>query len=739
MRKLHSRVFWSGPFGLLTLLFDLFLLVACGPQTTAPVTSPSARLEYPVSFRDSSIRDEYFGTSIADAYRWLENDTSEQTAAWVQAQNRVTEGYLSSIAFRQNLRSRLERLYRYERFGVPDVVGDYLYFTRNDGQQNQSPLYREPLAGGGAAELVLDPNLLSSDQTTSLAGTSYSLDGKYLAYQTSESGSDWHKARILDLETLKPLNDQLSDLKFTGIAWFGKGFFYSRYPSGKSQQALSGRNTGHAVYYHQIGQSQAQDRLVYTDARRPERNVGSSVSDDERYLVLSASEGTSGNSIAIASLRNGSIGKIVDVVSTFDHDYRFVHGTGDSLYFWTNASAPNGRIVLLNAQAPNQGFRDVIPQDAKRPLKSATFSGQQIYLRYLDQVSSKIEVYSISGQKLKDLALPGLGTATDVSARAKGGPAYFGFSSFTSPGKVFRYDPSASQSTLWRASNNGFDESLYETKQVFYPSKDGTQIPMFIVHRKGLKLDSARPTLIYGYGGFDISIEPQHAVMRLDLVSPLLEQDGVVAVANLRGGGEFGEAWHEAGTKANKQNVFDDFIAAAEYLQTQGYTRPDRTAIYGRSNGGLLVGAVITQRPELFGVAFPAVGVLDMLRYHKFTIGWAWASDYGRADSADAFQYLRKYSPLHNLKPANYPSTMITTADHDDRVVPAHSFKFAAEMQRVQQSAKPILIRVDTKSGHAAGKPIGKQIEEATDVLAFLFHEMGIAYRAPGPQVPEAQ
>ena len=686
-----------------------------------------AGLRYPETYRDPSVVDDYHGHLIADAYRWLEDDTSASTRDWVKSQNAVTQAYLASLPDREAIRRRVRRLYDYERVGVPDVVGTYLYYTRNDGLQDQPVLYREP-AEGGVAEVVLDPNTFSADNTSSLAAYSFDADGRYLAYQVSDAGSDWRTARVMDLADLSILGDTLADLKFTRISWAGDGFFYSRYPPDARSHGKR-QSTGQRVYYHQLGATQAEDRLVYATPERPQRNNTAAATRDGRYVVLTSSEGTSGNALAVARhVGGGHFGEVVTPVDDFAHDYYFEGDDGRRLLFRTNADAPNGRLVAFDPKRPGAGFTDVLGEDPDRPLKSVTVSGDRIYARYLSDVASRLEVYSLAGEPVGEIAVPGLGTATAVEAAPDGGPAYFLYSSLTRRGTVFRYEPETGDTEVWRSGDNGFDAGRYVTEQLRYRSKDGTVIPMFVTHRRGLALDGQRPTLLYGYGGFDISIEPKHAVMRLDLVSPILEQGGVVAVANLRGGGEYGAAWHEAGIKERKQNVFDDFIAAAEYLHAEGYTNPARTAIYGRSNGGLLVGACLTQRPELFGVAFPAVGVLDMLRYHRFTIGYAWASDYGHSDSAAAFDYLRAYSPLHNVRPATYPATMVTTADHDDRVVPAHSFKFAAELQHRQRGEAPVLIRVDEASGHGAGKPVAKQIEETTDVLAFMFHEMGIDY-----------
>ncbi len=710
------------------LLFGMLFLVACRQNPALDAEG----IVYPHTRQDSSVVDDYHGTAVADPYRWLEDDLSAETAEWVDAQNAVTQAHLAAIPFRQNIVERLERLYNFERVGTPEVVDDWLYYNKNDGLQNQSVLYREPIAGG-TPEVVLDPNTFSDDNTTSLSSTSISRDGHYMAYQVSEGGSDWKMIKILDLNTHESLPEQLENVKFSGMSWLGEGFVYSRYPAAEGGSELSNKNENHQLYYHQLQTPQAEDVLLYEDAVHPQRNVFGSVSDDEQWVVVGTTASTSGNTVSIApaaAFRQRGQDALQPVVRGFEHDYNFLFGNNENLYFWTNAEAPNGRVVVLDATAPEAGFADVIAEDAQRPLKSVTFSGDRIYARYLQDVSSRLEVYSLDGSLLHQVNLPGIGTASGVSAPSKGGPAFFSFSSFTTPSTVLRIQSDGS-TQVWRNSDNGFDASLYETKQVRYRSKDGTEIPMFVIHRKGLQLDGQRPTLLYGYGGFDIAIEPQHAVMRLDLFSPILEQGGVCAVASLRGGSEFGSAWHEAGMREHKQNVFDDFIAAAEYLQSEGYTSPARTAIYGRSNGGLLVGACITQRPELYGVAFPAVGVLDMLRYHQFTIGWAWAGDYGRADSADAFKYLYAYSPLHNASPQEYPATLITTADHDDRVVPAHSFKFAAALQEAQLAPEPVLIRIDKSSGHGAGKPVAKQIEEAADLLSFMFYHMGIDYQAP--------
>ncbi len=741
----------------------LLLLLLCGgfrqnasaqPNATAGAINDSV-IRYPESVRDTAVVDDYHGTRVVDPYRWLEDDRAPATEDWVNRQNTLTDAYLGSIPFRPAIRRRLERLYDYERVGVPTVTDGYLYFQKNDGLQNQYVLYRSRKAPGAAEELVLDPNTFSEDNTTSLAGYAFSKNEKYLAYERSAAGSDWQSIHVLNLETLVHEPDSLAWIKFSGIAWSGNGFFYSRYPAPvETGGELSDANEGHQLYYHALGTDQSADQLIFEDQDHPQRNVYGSTDDYERYLIVSRSAGTSGNAVDVATLEaDGTIGELVGLVSGFEKDYRFVGwgSTGGAdpvgqavdpggaarpapsprMLFWTNDEASNGRVVGFDLADPSAPPGDVLPEDTTRVLRGVEQQGANLYVNYLRNVSSEIEHFLSDGSYRGRIELPGIGTATGVSSARGGGNAYFGFSSFTTPGVIYELDSLDLAPTVWRRSDNGFDASLYETKQVTYKSKDGTEVPMFIIHRRGLVLDGARPTLLYGYGGFDISIQPKYAVMRLDLFSPILEQGGVCAVANIRGGGEFGSAWHDAGKLARKQNVFDDFIAAAEYLQGEGYTNPKHTAIYGRSNGGLLVGACMTQRPDLFGVALPAVGVLDMLRYHEFTIGWAWAGDYGRSDSTEAFDYLYAYSPLHNVRRVDYPATLITTADHDDRVVPAHSFKFAAELQRQQTGDEPVLIRVDKSSGHGSGKPVDKQIDEATDVLAFLFRAMGVEYTAP--------
>lgn len=723
----------------------LLALAVVGCRQNPSLSGPTGPIDYVETRRDTGVVDDYHGTLVPDPYRWLEDDRSDETAAWVGAQNRVTDAYLEAIPSRDRIERRLEQLYDYERIGVPEVVGGWLYYTLNDGLRPQPLLLRER-PDGTEQTVVLDPNTFSDDATSSLSTYAFSDGGQYLAYQISEAGSDWKTVRVRDLRSLEDLDERLAWVKFSGLAWAGDGFFYSRYPEPEPDVSdegseLSQANAGHQVFYHRLGTPQSDDVLVREFPGEPERNVGAAVSDDGRYLIITSSRGTSGNDVAIATLGDAadalaatpSPSAYTILVEGFEADYSFAGSRGSLLYFWTNDEAPAGALEVIDGAEPAAGWRTVIEPAEGAVLKSVSISGDRAYARTLEEVSSRLYAYDLSapGASPTPIGLPGLGTSSGVSAPEGGGDGYVSFSSFTTPGEVYRLDSVTATLVPWRSADNGFRVDDYETKQVRYRSADGTEVPMFIIHRRGLGLDGQRPTLLYGYGGFDISIEPRHSVMRLDLFSPLLEQGGVAAVANIRGGGEFGEEWHAAGTKAAKQNVFDDFIAAAEYLQAEGYTSPERTAIYGRSNGGLLVGACITQRPDLFGVAFPAVGVLDMLRYHRFTIGWAWASDYGRADSAAAFPYLYAYSPLHNAEPARYPATLITTADHDDRVVPAHSFKFAAELQRSQRGEAPVLIRIDESSGHGAGKPIGKQISEAADVLAFMFYNMGLDYEAP--------
>ena len=672
-------------------------------------------VNYPDVKRDTTIVDDYHGTKITDNYRWLEDDNSEETKAWVIDQNETTSSYLSNIDFRSDVRDRLEQLWNYEKFSSPfKESGEYYYF-KNDGLQNQSVLYK--IVEDGEDEVVIDPNSFSEYGTTSLAGLGFSKDGKYLAYFKSEGGSDWRTAHVLDLRTMELLEDELQWIKFSGISWYRDGFFYSRYPTSKSGNELSGLNEYHSLYYHKLGERQEDDELIYKNNNHPLRNVYGSTSEDERYLVISESESTSGNSVKIKDLLND--GPVLNVFDGFNADYNLIDNDGSKLLFLTNANAPKKELVAIDANNISDGTSKVIPE-SEDVLQTLSIVGGKIFAEYIHNASSLVKVFDIKGNYLSDLELPAIGNIGGISGKKSDPEAFFSFSSYTIPTSIYSLDTESLVYKVFKAPQLEFDFDQYVTKQLWFKSYDGTEVPMFITHNKNLILDGSNPTMLYGYGGFDISLLPGFSVTNL----PILENGGIYAVVNLRGGGEFGKEWHKAGTKERKQNVFDDFQSAAEHLIKEGYTSSDKLAIRGGSNGGLLVGASLTQRPDLFKVAFPAVGVLDMLRYHKFTIGWAWVDDYGSSDNAEDFEYLIKYSPLHNIQPADYPATMVTTADHDDRVVPAHSFKFGSELQHQHTGDDPILIRVETSAGHGAGKPTSKIIDEYADILSFMYFNM---------------
>lgn len=677
------------------------------------------KVAYPETRKDTIV-DNYHGTEVADPYRWLEDDNSSETKAWVEAQNKVSFGYLDQIPFRKALRERLEKLMNFEKFSTPFKEGGKYYYFKNDGLQNQSVLYvtDDPLKEG---KVLLDPNTLSKDGTVSLGSLDFSADGKFMAYFLNEGGSDWTKAYVMDLQTGKHTADTLEWIKFSAIAWKGDGFYYSRYPSPKGGEALSGKNEFHALYYHKLGTPQAEDKLIFVDKQHGQRNVYGQTTEDEQYLIISTSESTSGNTVWIMNTADAT-NKMIKVVDNFDYDHSIVdHLGGGKFLMVTNQEAPKKRLVQFQIQNPGT-WVNVIAED-KDPLSDVSLCGEKILASYMHNASSQIRVYGLDGKFIQNLELPGIGSVGGFSGKRKDNKAYYSYTSFIRPTTIYELDMQKLSSSLFKSPVVDFNFDGYETVQEWYSSKDGTKVPVFITKKKGLQQDGSHPTLLYGYGGFDVSITPSFSVSRL----VLLENDGILAVANIRGGGEFGQEWHKAGTQENKQNVFDDFISAAEYLIQQKYTSKDKLAIQGGSNGGLLVGACMTQRPDLFAVAFPAVGVLDMLRYHQFTIGWAWATDYGKSDDPKMFPHLIKYSPYHNVKDNAYPATLITTADHDDRVVPAHSFKFAAALQAHQKSTKPVLIRVDVSAGHGAGKPTTKIIDEAADVLSFLFYNTNTA------------
>lgn len=682
-----------------------------------------AQYNYPPTER-GNVKDNYFGTEVADPYRWLENDTSRKTAAWVKMQQEFTEDYFRQIPYREKVKNRLEELWNYTRYGAPFKEGKYYLYFKNDGLQNQSVLYiQEGLKG--APTVLLDPNQLSRDGTVALQSVAMSKDQRYLAYAVSASGSDWQEIYIIDMKTRTLIKDKLEYVKFTEIAWKGdEGFYYSGYDKPKDEKTkYSAKTEYQKVFYHKIGTGQSQDILVYEDKDHPLRYVGAGLTEDERYLVLNISEGTDGSEIKIKDLTRDQ--GFITIVEGFKTNASVVDNVADRILLMTNDGAPNYKVVSLDPRQPQSANWTTVVKEENEPLAGVGIGGGKLFCNYLKDANTRIIQYNYDGTGRKEIKLPGLGTVSGFGARKKDSEFFYSFTSFTTPSEIYRFDVLKSESTLFRKSDIRFNTADYETRQVFVSSKDGTKVPMFITHKKGLKLDGTNPTLLYAYGGFNISITPSFSIAN----TAFLENGGVYCVANLRGGAEYGEQWHRGGMLENKQNVFDDFISCAEWLILNKYTSNKKLAIRGGSNGGLLVGACMTQRPDLFAVAIPQVGVLDMLRYHKFTVGWGWAVEYGSSDDQDQFNYLLKYSPLHRLqKGICYPATLITTADHDDRVVPAHSFKFAAELQSVQSCGNPTLIRIDTKAGHGAGKPTSKQIEEAADITSFIFWNMDVPF-----------
>ncbi len=666
--------------------------------------------------------DVYFGKEVKDPYRWLEDDNSEETAEWVRQENEVTFDYLSQIPFRDKIKDRLEQIWDYPKYGVPFKEGGSYYFFKNSGMQNQYVLYKQKSLDA-EPEVFLDPNTFSEDGTVALSGLEFNLDGTYMAYSISKSGSDWSEIYVMNADNRELLDDHIEWVKFSGISWYKDGFYYSRYDEPKEGDRLKAKNEFHKVYYHKLGTAQADDILIYENDEYPQRNYYAGTTEDESYLILSASEGTSGNSLQVKKL-DGKQEDFTMIAPGFDNEYEVIDNLGDQLLVKTNDDAPKWKLILIDPSDPaKENWKTIIPEQ-EQVLQSISLIGGKIVAEYMKNAASVAYIYDYDGTMTGELQLPGIGSLSGIRGKKDDNIAFYAFTSFTFPSTVYKYDISTNTSEVYTRSEIDFDVDNYETKQVFYKSKDGTDVSMFIVHKKGLKMNGKNPTYLYGYGGFNISLTPAFSITRL----VLLENGFVFAMPNLRGGGEYGEAWHEAGTKMHKQNVFDDFIAAADYLINAGYTRPEKLAIAGGSNGGLLVGACMTQRPDLFAVALPAVGVMDMLRYHKFTIGWAWASDYGTSeDSEEMFKYLIGYSPLHNIKEGvRYPATLITTADHDDRVVPAHSFKFAATLQAKHKGDNPVLIRIDVKAGHGGGKPTTKIIEEYTDEWSFMMYNLGM-------------
>jgi prolyl oligopeptidase len=680
-------------------------------------------VRYPIS-KTQDIQDNYFGTLVQDPYRWLEDDRSAETKAWVEEQNQVTQAYLAEIPFRSQIADRLSRLMDYEKFSRPFKEGRYTYYYKNSGLQNQSVLYRQ--IEDGEPEIFLDPNTFSVDGSTALAGLSFSKDGSMVAYQTSKGGSDWTTVYILDAESKAIVGEQLLDVKFSNMAWQGNvGLYYSSYDKPKEGSELSGITEWHKLYYHQLGTAQAEDILVFGGAEVPRRYIGGTLTEDERFLVISAANSTSGNELYIKDL-NDALGQIQTVVGNEEKTHDILYNVGERLYIYTNLEAANGRVVTVSSESPSiSNWKDLI-KETENVLTPST-GGGKLFANYMKDAISMVIPYDLEGNREKELELPGPGTALGFSSKSDEQELYYTFTSYVYPATIFKYNVVSGTSVVYKESNVKFDPAQYISKQVFYPSKDETLIPMIITFKKDLVLNGKNPTVIYGYGGFNVSLTPAFSTS----IVLLLEQGGVYAVVNLRGGGEYGESWHLAGTKFNKQNVFDDFIAGAEYLIENEYTSKEFLASMGGSNGGLLVAATMIQRPDLFRVAFPAVGVLDMLRYHKFTAGAGWGYDYGIAEeSKEMFEYMYRYSPVHALKDGvAYPATLITTADHDDRVVPAHSFKFAATLQKAHLGNNPVLIRIETNAGHGAGKPTSKLIEEVADKWAFMFQVMGITYK----------
>ena len=679
-------------------------------------------LQYPKAAKDGTV-DEYFGEKVSDPYRWLENDTSAQTAAWVEAENKVTNAYLQKIPFREKLLKRLTELSSYERIGAPFKQNGKWYFYRNDGLQNQYVIYVKDQLDG-EPRVFLDPNKLSTDGTVALKSLDFSHNGRWAAYAISRSGSDWQEFFVIDLATGELTDDHIEWAKFSDASWLGDGFYYSAYDRPTEGKEFSNVNAGHKIYYHKIGTPQSDDVLFYQNPTEPKRFYDVEVNEDETLMYLYESGAGAGNNLYVRDLRQKDA-LFIQMTNDMDYLYSPLYDDGDRMYFFTNFGAPKGRIMTADIHQPGvNDWQELVPEQ-KNVLSGASVIGRQLVLTYSQDASDHAFIYGLDGKLRHEVKLPMVGSV-DFTGKEKEPECFYSFTSFTQPGTVYRYDLTANTSTLYQQPQVKFRLQDYESRQLFFESKDGTRVPMFITYKKGMKLDGKNPVFLYGYGGFNISLGPAFSALRI----PFLEKGGIYAQVNLRGGNEYGEEWHQAGTKLQKQNVFDDFISAAEYLIREGYTSKERLAIVGGSNGGLLVGACMTQRPDLFKVAIPQVGVMDMLRYHKFTIGWNWASDYGTSDdSKEMFEYLKGYSPLHNLKPGTaYPATLVTTADHDDRVVPAHSFKFAATLQECHMGPNPVLIRIDTKAGHGGGKPLAKVLDEQADIYSFILYNMGLKY-----------
>jgi prolyl oligopeptidase len=697
----------------------LVMTLGASPADGPPGDKKGKPFDYPQPRRDESVVEDYHGTKVPDPYRWLEDPDSAETRAWVEAENKLTFAYLESIPQRARIKERLTKLWDYEKFGIPRVEGSRYFWTRNSGLQNQGVFYT---AEGLDAEprVLIDPNTLSKDGTVALSGTSITHDGSKLAYGLAGAGSDWTEWKVRDVATGKDLDDQLKWIKFSGASWTkdGQSFFYSRFPEPPPGANLKGANYNQKLYRHKLGTPQSADELVYERPDHKEWMFNGEATEDGRYLIITVRKSSDAkNRILYNDMRSRDREQLpTELVDNFEHEFNFIDNDGPVFFFQTNKDAPRGRVVAVDVSKPTREWIELIPQSAET-LENVSLVGDHFIATYLKDALTQVKLFDLKGKFVREVKFPGLGTASGFGGKRSDKETFYSFTSYVTPPTVYKYDIATGTSTVFKSPKVAFNPDDYESTQVFYKSKDGTKIPMILSHKKGLKRDGNNPTLLYGYGGFNISLTPTFSPARL----AWMEMGGVFAVPNLRGGGEYGEDWHQLGTKLKKQNVFDDFIAAAEYLIAEKITSTPRLAIEGGSNGGLLVGACITQRPELYGAALPAVGVMDMLRFHKFTIGWAWADDYGSSDNPEQFRAIHKYSPLHNIKPGTaYPPTLVTTADHDDRVVPAHSFKFAATLQAAQTGDNPTLIRIETRAGHGAGKPTAKIIEEAADRYAFL-------------------
>jgi prolyl oligopeptidase len=681
-------------------------------------------IDYPFTVK-STVVDEYFGVKVPDPYRWLEYDTAANVQEWVAAENKATFDYLSKIPYREKIKNRLTEIFNYARYSAPFRVGDYYFFTKNDGLQNQAVIYIQK-GLEGAPEVFIDPNTLLRDGTAAVSLLGASKDHRYMAYSVSKAGSDWQEILVIDIATRKQLDDRIEWVKFSGAAWKDDGFYYSRYDAPKDGKLYSAKNEYHKVYYHRIGTPQSADELIYEDKNYSNRYYGAQTTEDERFLIINISSGTSGNELKVKDLTTGQKDFTV-IFPGFDANADILNNVGGQLLMQTDLHASNQRIVLVDPANPGEASWKTVIGENSDLIKAASTAGGKLFVTYLKDATSRCFRYSLEGNPEGEIRLPGLGTVSGFGGNEDDKVLFYSYTSFNYPPAIFKYDMASGNSEVWQKAKVSFEPEKYVVKQVFFKSVDGTRVPMFIVHMKGLALNGKNPTLLYGYGGFNISQTPSFSTGRM----VLLENGGVLAIVNLRGGGEYGEDWHKAGMLSRKQNVFDDFVSAARHLIDSGYTDRNHLAIQGGSNGGLLVGACMTQHPELFKVAIPQVGVMDMLRFHKFTVGWGWVVEYGSSEDSAQFTNLYGYSPLHNLrKGVEYPATLITTADHDDRVVPAHSFKFAATLQELTKGNNPALIRIDVRAGHGAGKPTSKVIEEQADIYSFMFYNMGVTPKA---------